>query len=238
MSRPLRLATFNIAHGRGRGGRVDLARTAATLAALAADVICLQEVDRHYGERSGRVDQAAELGARLRMTAVYGAAVRLDPERAGDPPREYGNAVLTRAAATASAVHPLPVRERAEPRCLLLVELADVTVGCLHLQHNNPQARARQAAAAVELLPHDRPAVLAGDLNADPGDPELAALRQRLRDVWPLSGRGRGATFPSRLPRRRLDQVYVDGAVSPLRARVVPTDASDHRPLVVDLVVG
>lgn len=234
----LRLATFNIAHGRGRDGRVDLRRSAATLAGLSADVLCLQEVDRHYGARSGWADQAAELAEMLGMAAAYGAALQLDPERAGFPPREYGNAVLTRLPLGAPAVHRLPVRGRAEPRCLLSVDVGEFTVGCTHLQHNNAEARARQAAAVLAALPADRPVVLAGDFNADPGASELAALRERLVDVWPRAGRGRGASYPSRWPRRRLDHVYASGGFQPIAARVAATDASDHRPLVVDLVLG
>lgn len=236
--RRIRLVTFNIAHGRGRDRRVDLTRTVATLAALDADVLCLQEVDRHYGRRSGWADQGAELAQALGMTSVYGASVRLDADRDGAPEREYGNAVLSRHPLRRLVVHPLPIRGRSEPRSLLLAEQGDLVVGCVHLQHDDAAARTRQAAAVLTALPADRPLVLAGDFNADPGDPELTALRHRLADVWPVAGQGRAATFPSRWPRRRLDHVLVTPGVRATRARVVATDASDHRPVVVDLVVG
>lgn len=233
----LRVVTFNIAHGRGQDRRVDLRRTADTLADLAADVVCLQEVDRHFGERSGWADQCTELADALGMTSAYGPALALRTDRQGAPAREYGNAVLARRGLGARAVHALPPRGRAEPRCLLLVELDELTVGSVHLQHNNADARARQADAVLAALPPDRPIVLAGDFNADPGDFELAALRGRLADVWPPAGQGHGATFPSRWPRRRLDQVYVSAHLRPTRARVLRSKASDHRPLLVELVI-
>lgn len=236
----LRLVTYNIAHGRGRDGRVDLRRTAATLRRLAADVVCLQEVDRYYGARSGWADQASELTAALGMTSAYGAAMTLAPVRTGAPDREYGNAVLTRLPRPAErpvAVHALPFRGRAEPRCLLLVELEALTVGCMHLQHDDADARARQVTAVLAALPPDRPVVLAGDFNADPDQPELAALREGLADAWPRAGRGRGATFPSGWPRRRLDHVHCGRGVQATQARVVASAASDHRPLVVDLLI-
>lgn len=44
MRQGLRFLSWNIQWGRGRDGRVDLARTAAATAAVDADVICLQEV--------------------------------------------------------------------------------------------------------------------------------------------------------------------------------------------------
>ena len=61
----LRLATYNIRHGAGADGRLDLARTAATIASLGADAVGLQEVDDAYGARSGFEDQASRLAARL-----------------------------------------------------------------------------------------------------------------------------------------------------------------------------
>src|SRR5215217_7363986 len=53
---PVRLVTFNTHHGVGDDGRHDLPRLATVLAAAEADVICLQEVDRHFGPRSENVD--------------------------------------------------------------------------------------------------------------------------------------------------------------------------------------
>ncbi|MFJ1758578.1 endonuclease/exonuclease/phosphatase family protein [Kitasatospora sp. NPDC088134] len=62
---PLRLATFNVLHGRcpsadGPSGAVDLSPLAEAVAVLDADVLALQELDRGQ-ERSGGVDQAREL---------------------------------------------------------------------------------------------------------------------------------------------------------------------------------
>jgi endonuclease/exonuclease/phosphatase family metal-dependent hydrolase len=42
---PWRVATYNIRHGQGRDGRVDLARTGGDIAGLGADVVGLLEVD-------------------------------------------------------------------------------------------------------------------------------------------------------------------------------------------------
>ena len=53
----MRIATFNIQHGLGPDGRVDNRRLADAVAALDADVVALQEVDRRQA-RSGGVDQA------------------------------------------------------------------------------------------------------------------------------------------------------------------------------------
>ncbi|MFD2081642.1 hypothetical protein SAMN05421678_12849 [Actinopolymorpha cephalotaxi] len=48
----LRVATYNIHAGLGQDNVFDLDRTAATIRALDADLIGLQEVDVHWGARS------------------------------------------------------------------------------------------------------------------------------------------------------------------------------------------
>ncbi len=233
----LRIATFNIRHGRGRGGTVDLRRTADTLAALAADVVCLQEVDRHFSDRSGWADQAAELAGVLGLTAVYGAALRLPAPRPDRPAREYGNAILTRHPIREHRVVRLPGRPRSEPRSMVVAALAGGPhVACLHLQHNSASTRADQLGVALRELPTEGSLVLAGDFNATPDALELDAVRDRLVDCWEVRGKGRGASFPSRFPMRRIDYVLASPELRPVAAHVVPSAASDHRPVVVDLV--
>ncbi|WP_346766310.1 endonuclease/exonuclease/phosphatase family protein, partial [Streptomyces sp. Tu 4128] len=56
----LRIATYNIHAGTGSDGVFDLDRQAAALRALDADVIGLQEVDVHWGDRSQGLDVAGE----------------------------------------------------------------------------------------------------------------------------------------------------------------------------------
>ena len=52
----LTIATYNIRHGRGMDGVVELSRTGNAIARLGADIVALQEVDRHV-ERSGHIDE-------------------------------------------------------------------------------------------------------------------------------------------------------------------------------------
>ena len=104
---PVRLVTFNTHHGVGEDARHDLPRLAKVLAAADADVICLQEVDRYFGDRSEDVDQALLLSRALDMQLAWGPAI--DDPRPGDaPPRQYGNALLSRLPILISDVHRLP----------------------------------------------------------------------------------------------------------------------------------
>jgi endonuclease/exonuclease/phosphatase family metal-dependent hydrolase len=247
---PVRLLTFNVHHGVGPDGRHDLPRLARLLAATDADVICLQEVDRHYGDRSEHVDQALLLSRALDMQLAWGPAI--DRPRA-DERQQYGNALLSRLPILVSDVHPLP--GGGEPRSALrtLVELdgGALWVTTTHLSSRSAADRAAQAAAVAAL--HDEPmetGVLVGDLNADADAPELDVLRERFTDSWHLArarsdqaGRWslraqQGLTHPAGHPRVRIDQVWVSPGVSVSDAQVLDgADCSDHNPLLVDLEV-
>jgi endonuclease/exonuclease/phosphatase family metal-dependent hydrolase len=117
-----------------------------------------------------------------------------------------------------------------------------------HLSSGSAEDRAAQAAALAGLSTGPGPWLLAGDLNADAGAPELAVLGERFADAWELAadrsdqaGRfslrgGRGLTHPARRPRVRIDQVWVSPEVVVADARVLDGAAtSDHHPLLVDL---
>jgi endonuclease/exonuclease/phosphatase family metal-dependent hydrolase len=248
---PVRLVTFNTHHGVGDDGRHDLPRLARLLADAEPDVICLQEVDRHFGERSEHVDQALLLASALDMQLAWGPSID-EPPRAGQTERrQYGNALLSRLPVLVSDVHPLP--GAGEPRSALhaLVQLHGLTlaVTTTHLSSRSPADRAAQAAAVAALHPEaGGPGVLVGDLNAGAGAPELGVLRERFADAWALAqdrtdqaGRfslhaGQGLTHPARRPRVRIDQVWVSAGVSVTVARVLDgSSTSDHHPLLVDL---
>ncbi len=249
---PVRLVTLNTHHGVGDDGRHDLPRLATVLAAADADLICLQEVDRHFGGRSEDVDQALLLSRALDMQLAWGPAID-EPRRDEGLRRQYGNALLSRLPILVSDVHLLP--GGGEPRSALrtLVELdgGALWVTTTHLSSKSAADRAAQAAAVAAL--HDEPmetGVLVGDLNADAGAPELDVLRERFTDAWQLArarsdqaGRwslraDRGLTHPARHPRVRIDQVWVSAGVAVRDAQVLDAaGCSDHNPLLVDLEV-
>src|SRR4051794_19347582 len=172
---PVRLVTFNTHHAVGGDHKHDLARLAKVLQALDADVICLQEVDRHFSERSEDVDQAVLLARALDMQLAWGPAID-EPGPAGAPDRQYGNALLSRLPILVSDVHRLP--GSGEPRSALrtMVELdgGALWITTTHLATESEEERAAQAAAlaALQTEPMET-GVLAGDFNVPPNAPEL-----------------------------------------------------------------
>jgi endonuclease/exonuclease/phosphatase family metal-dependent hydrolase len=103
----VRVASFNLMHGMSPAdGQVDTDRLVEAVAALDADVIALQEVDRHQ-PRSGGVDQAARIAAalgaaagdwRFAATVVGTPGEKWWPARRDPPPGQpaYGTALISR----------------------------------------------------------------------------------------------------------------------------------------------
>lgn len=163
-------ASYNIQYGRGRDGQFDLGRIARAVAG--ADVVALQEVERHW-RRSGGVDQAAELARLLEMPHwVYGPGVDLAvlSPGAGLPTgarRQFGNMLLARTPVLWSRNHLLPKYASTGPMSLQRAALEGVIdtprgplrVYSVHLTHLSEQTRMPQV---DRLLAVHRDACLEG----------------------------------------------------------------------------
>ncbi|SBT49353.1 endonuclease/exonuclease/phosphatase family protein [Micromonospora auratinigra] len=242
--RPLQVMSFNIHHGAGSDGLVDLSHIAGVIRDNHVDVVGLQEVDRHFGTRSDFVDQAAWLARELRMHVVFGANLDLDPIEAGQPRRQFGTAILSTAPILDWDNTLLPRFGEHEQRGLLRARVnvrgVPVQVYNTHLEHTNRPERLAQVEAITGLIgAQDESVVLFGDLNADPWTPEIQALTDRLVDAWEAAGLGDGYTYPTYDPHKRIDYVLQSGDVI-VRSVAVLTDpesasASDHLPVLAEL---
>ena len=241
-ARRLRAASFNIRHGVGLDGLLDLQRIADVIRDAQPDVIGLQEVDRHFGERSDFVDQARWLADELGLHVVFGANLDLEPLTPGAPRRQYGTAILSRYRIREWRNTLLPRPEGGEQRGLLeaVVSVRGVRVRAFttHLQHNSQIERLAQVDAVRQIVARSRESVvLVGDLNATPESPEVAAITDDLADAWARAGVGDGFTYDAATPHARIDYVLTSPDVVARTAAVVTTDASDHLPVVADLVL-
>ncbi|MEZ7154212.1 endonuclease/exonuclease/phosphatase family protein [Streptomyces althioticus] len=241
---PLRVATYNIHAGAGEDQVFDLDRTAAALRDLRADVIGLQEVDVHWGERSDFTDEARALAEKLRMRVFFAPIYDLDPASEGGERRQYGVAVLSRHPVLHAENHeitrlstqtpdPVPAPAPGFAEIVIRVKGVRTHVYSTHLDYRaDPSIRAAQVDDMLGILADDRgPSVLVGDFNAETSAPELAPLWHTLRDAAPDAG----LTYPAIAPQKRIDLITVSDGVTVTGARTHVTDASDHRPVVADL---
>ena len=241
---PLRVMTYNIRSGNG-----SLAGTAAAIRALHPDLVGLQEVDVHWAERSAFADQATELGRMLGMEVRFARIYHLAPPQSGAPPREFGVALLSRFPITGfrdDTITRLSTQD-SNPVPRPMPGLLDATVDVhgtpvrvfdTHLDYrSNPRVRETQVAEMLAFIDGlAQPTLVLGDMNAKPAAPELQPLFQRLHDAW-SAGAGPGFTYPAESPDERIDYIFVSPQFRVRSATVPATEASDHRPVVADLVL-
>jgi endonuclease/exonuclease/phosphatase family metal-dependent hydrolase len=231
----LRIALANVHYGYDVEGHQRALEVGELLAGLDADVIALNEVDRGW-TITGSPDLLSTYALATGMTPVFAAATD----------EVWGNAILTRLPVLEVQRTRLPRGRDPLTRSALTVvmELPDgspLAFVVTHLSNIDRQGDTRlpqaQAVAAIVARLRERgiPSVVAGDLNARPGDPELEVLEGLgLTSTLP-PGR---FTFPDAAPRVQIDHILVPPGVTTLRANTLATGLSDHRFLVTDIGTG
>jgi endonuclease/exonuclease/phosphatase family metal-dependent hydrolase len=253
----LRLVTFNIAHGRGltpiqgltspRKLRVNLRKIAGLLDRLAPDIVALQEIDE-CSRWSGNFDHLDYL--RVHAAFPY-AAFGINNRRAGLLNLCYGNALLSR--------HPLIETEtvvfgqrRVGEKGFLYAEIG-VGGRCvpfvnLHLHSSSRAHRLRQLDLLVEWLKLKQrshgsrwsvPPIICGDFNnPNTAYDATSALLEHLAAYGEYAVHPQeGGTFPSPLPQRTLDFVFMPSGCRLIRCEVVRAFLSDHRPVLVEFAI-
>lgn len=243
----IRLLTYNVHKCiGGLDRRYAPDRVRDTIAHYSPDLVLLQEVDNGCKRSAGhrQVDLLGEmLGYRHR---IWYPNVRV---RSGG---QYGNAILSRFAFTQSRNIDVTVSSKKNRSVIHARYRArsaaangktrTVHVFNLHLGLSGPERKLQLkqflASQPLHRLHKNTPIVVAGDFN----------------DVWGTLGKKilipagfRGmrrplATFPAYAPMRALDSVFVRGDVQLERVQrsglAVAKSASDHLPLIADLVIS
>ncbi len=192
---------------------------ARALAALDADLVCVQEAPRLLLWRLSRLRLAHRAGLRPLTRA-----------RAG------GNLLLAwpRPRLRSAGADLLPRRPGLHRRAVVHAEVEVdgrlLVLAGTHLDVE-PAARLDSAARVRALLPRG-PLVLGADVNDVPGSPAWQVLSAGLVDARA----GLGPTFPAARPDRCLDALIVDPALEVVDAAVGATGrVSDHLPVRADL---
>lgn len=240
--RSVQLVTYNVG-AFGKEMEDSAPMIAAMLQELGADVVALNELDS-CNRRHDRY-QAAQL-ARLLDSAyaqeglwqyAYASAM---PYAGGG----YGDALMTRDRIADCFSIALPRLDGSEPRVCVVAETADYVFASTHLDHVSMDAQLQQARLISETLKArygdgNKAVFLAGDLNALPDSPTLAAL---LED-WTLLSATDGTYPAAGAERRCIDYILKlnNNAKIRLVATAVPDEfengdtaiASDHLPVFV-----
>jgi endonuclease/exonuclease/phosphatase (EEP) superfamily protein YafD len=135
-----------------------------------------------------------------------------------------------------------------EPRAALLASAITprgrLQVLTTHLDASAEDAYRLQEAQQVLNIIRARtsgitPVLAGGDFNAEPDSAVIRKLLDGgLRDAWKECGTGDGFTYPADQPRKRIDYLFLTGALRCTAAEVIDTKISDHRPLLVTVTVA
>ncbi|MEO8292227.1 MAG: endonuclease/exonuclease/phosphatase family protein [Actinomycetota bacterium] len=225
----VRILDWNVHGAVDADGRVDPAALAATIAAQEPDVVVLQEVARGWPIH-GELDLAAWLSHALGMPYRWAPA-------ADD---RFGNVVLSRLPIVGWEAVPLPYAGGPQHRSFVRLTLdagggRTLTVIGTHLQQRaGSDVGSIQAGRLVSGSHAGHATVIAGDLNAQPGDAALTVLTDAgLVSAQDAAG-DPGATTARdpTTPGDRVDWIFVSPELRVEAFEVVASDASDHLPLV------
>jgi endonuclease/exonuclease/phosphatase family metal-dependent hydrolase len=251
----MRLATFNILHGRSPvDDEVDLDRYAKAIHELDADVLALQEVDRNQ-KRSEGADftmlAAEAMGADEHrfVAALHGSPGTWIAATGDEQPdaAAYGIALLSRYPVHSWQVIQLPHAPtpvpmmfkgnrkptwvRDEPRVAVAAEVETphgmMTIGNTHLSFIRWWSGRQLRRVVRSLEQANRPLLLAGDFNMKP---------RRAASITGMHSMARHLTFPADQPREQIDHILLSGAVNGrTRSDVLRLPLSDHRALILDI---
>ena len=239
----IRVMTYNVHGCKGMDGRISPERIARVIAKCQPDIVALQELDMHR-LRSGTIDQPHVIAKALEMDYHFCPAMAVEEER-------YGNAILSRFPMSVREAKGLPgMGARQEPRGALWVTVhtpqGPLQMINTHLGLNRRERLEQiQALLGEEWMGHPEcatPLLLVGDFNALPGSRECQRIKAVVRDAQEeMDGHRPLATWWGRFPLRRIDHVFVSEDVEVRNVEVSRTRmdrvASDHLPLVVDVVL-
>jgi endonuclease/exonuclease/phosphatase family metal-dependent hydrolase len=238
---PVRVLVYNTHAGTDAKHVGSLDRIARIVKDAKADVVLLQEVDSAT-KRSGGVDQVARLTALTRYHGVFGRAIDYDGGK-------YGIAILSRWPIVSDTLIHLPVAEHDanyEARGGLVVKISSpagtLRVIDTHLEAYKNSYRLEQARTLVSIANAQRDSgatIVGGDFNSEPGSGVISIFEQSgWRDGFAQCGTGSGLSFPADVPVKRIDYLLVSGGTKCVSAKVLDTQASDHRPVLFEVIPG
>jgi endonuclease/exonuclease/phosphatase family metal-dependent hydrolase len=220
-----RVMTYNIHQGFNAGQVPSLDNIVDVISRESPDVLLLQEVVRGW-MIDDQHDALSVIAERLGMPYVFSPNI-------GDL---YGNAILSRFPMTdVKRVHfAAQPSLRHQPRGAVGVRIGDVLIVTTHLDEIADSSSIRQEQVRTILREWDgeRVAIIAGDMNAEPGDLEMQFFSE--------AGYGdlaepAGSTTTMSDPQKRIDYIWGIGVIGSNPHTVMALGASDHRAVVVNV---
>ena len=226
----LKLMDYNIHRGIGKNGKLDLNAVAEVMIASNADVIALQEVER-YSIRTGFQDQIKRLADKTGMNYVFNKSINILNG-------EYGNGLLSRYPIEEYKAFDLTSfgEQRTVLRAVINVDGLKLAVYNTHLGLKESE-REEQLNFIIELISEEKLAyILMGDMNSK--DDKLKGITDIMKDSAQDRNKQQLNTFEEKDMQGRIDYIFVQPDMEVSDYEVIKSDASDHYPVVSDIVVN
>ena len=147
-----------------------------------------------------------------------------------------GNAILSRRPLEAVANPSLAGRQpfyittnnRRLLWCAMTINGEKILLGAVHNDSFNMTNNLAQARQILDYL-DGRPAILAGDFNAQPHEAPMQLFRETGQFVWAFDG---PLTFPTTKPQQKIDFILAPASWKLIEHRVLQSNASDHLPII------
>lgn len=228
----LRIMTYNIRACRGGKDMVNPQREdiytklSAVINEANPEVIALQEVDSVTTRNEGEYI-LGEIAKRTSMHDVFAGSIKFQGGK-------YGIGVLSKEKPLSYRRVALPGKE--ERRSLLIVEFEKYIFCCTHLSLTDDDCLASTDIIVNEVKNYKKPVFLAGDMNSEHQHPAQVNLRKYFK----VFNDYKVFASPSHKLRHCIDFIYGFNSnyeFDVISEKVIHTNASDHCPVVVDVVV-
>jgi endonuclease/exonuclease/phosphatase family metal-dependent hydrolase len=225
----LRLATYNIHYGYDAEWHFNLDAMADAISEAGVDAIALQEVDAGR-MTSYAVDDALYLAHRLRMNIAYLPAVE----------KLTGIAVLYKGAQAPASMALLTSLQEQTGIVGVQLGVSGTPVHAFGIWMGlSNEDTLGQITEALAFIGDRTPASFGGDFNTEDGSPVAQAVGHAgFEDPFTQLGQTPPPpTDPAVAPDKRIDYVWLRG-LSPIRAWVADSLASDHRLVIAEVQVA
>lgn len=227
---PVRVMTYNLHMGFDTDGHLGMEALARVIEESGAEVVALQEVSRGW-YITGSLDMLTWLSRRLGMPYVSGPTADA----------LWGNAILSRYPIMAHGSALLPMGGVRLQRGYLWARIGagageELLMIATHLHDPEEEGHIRQMQVPpiLEFWAGGPSAVIVGDFNAQPSDPEIGMiLNAGLKDSFAQVGTGLGYTYASNDPYKRIDYIWASPDLSVSDLVIPQSTASDHLGVVV-----
>lgn len=225
----LKVMTYNIRNGNGMDEVCSYERIADVILKQNPDVVAIQELDS-MTKRSNQTYVLGEVAKLTRMKDLYGPAINYNGGK-------YGVGILSKKHPLKVSQHPLPGRD--EKRTILIAEFEDYIFSCTHLALTEDDQNLSLAIIDSIAASQNKPFIIAGDMNAEPGSDFVKGLQKN----YHIFNNLKQPTWPASEPKEMIDYIAVwkdrlEGYANVHTWVVDEPLASDHRPIMSKIRVA